>query len=171
MLTISIVSFFRVIDKNNETQCKLIENVFNFSIEKLWSNIEFLNNLEIFDLYENEIVKVSDQILSNYLFYKIVFIDKKVDISLFLNSLFPQYLQRFIDVVNPLLNTFNSEKIINTLKQPIDKLWDEKIDDELFAYNIMEAFWYLKQTDIQNYFNNKINILEEELCEIEKIDF
>lgn len=147
------------------------KNTFNFSIEDLWSNVETLNNLEIFDLYENEVVKVSDQILSTYLFYKIVFVDKKVDISLFLISLFPQYRQKFTDVINPLLNIFDSSKIRNVLKEPVDKLWDKNIDNEPFIYDIIGVFWYLKQTDIQSYLSKKIDTLEEESYELEKINF
>jgi hypothetical protein len=171
LLTISIVSFFRIVDKSNKLQVELIEGTFNISIDNFWKNIELLNNFEIIDLYENEVVRVSDQILSTYLFYKIIFIDKKVDISLFLNAFFPQYLQKFIDVLSPLLNTFDSKTIVNVLKKPIDELWKKNIDNESFIYDMMGVFWYLKQTDIQNYFNKKINSLETEIIEIDKINF
>ncbi|PIE84987.1 hypothetical protein CSA08_04375 [Candidatus Gracilibacteria bacterium] len=171
LLTIVIVSFFRTIDKSNKEHCQLIETTFNISINNLWENIEILNNLEIFDLYENEVVKISDQILSTYLFYKIVFVDKKIDIRLFLNSLFPKYIQKFVDVLSPLLNTFDTKIIINVLKQPIDELWEKNINDESFIYNMMGVFWYLKQTDIQNYFNKKINSLDTEVFKIDKIDY
>jgi hypothetical protein len=171
LLIIVIVSFFRVVDKTNQEQIKLIEDTFQISVDELWNNIEKLNSLEIFDLYENEVVKVSDQILSTYLFYKIIFVDKKVKIELFLTHLFPQYKQRFVDVLSPLLNTFDSKIIIDVLKKPIDELWNSNISNETYLYSLMSVFWYIKQTDILTYFQEKIKSLEAEQIEIKSLNF
>lgn len=171
LLTIVVVSFFRVIDRSNRHQVELIENAFNISIDELWKCIEELNDLEIFDLYENEVVKVSDQILSTYLFYKIVFVDKKIPIDIFLEHFFPQYKHKVVEVLNPLLSTFDSKYIIDVLKEPVNKIWDKYLKDESSLYDVMSVFWFLKQTDILIYFKNKIDNLEVEKIDIENIDF
>lgn len=137
LLSIVIVSFFRVLDKSNNYQVELIEKVFNISINELWVCIEELNHLEIFDLYENEVVKISDQILSTYLFYKIVFVDKKISIDIFLEHFFPQYKQKIVDVLNPLLNTFDTKYIIDILKEPVNLIWNKYLNDEPSLYNVM----------------------------------
>jgi len=171
LLTIIIVSFFKVLDKSNSLQVELIENTFNISINDLWKNVKELHHLEIFDLHENEVVKVSDQILSTYLFYKIVFVDKKIDIGIFLENFFPKYKTKFIDILNPLLNTFDTQYILRILKEPVNKLWDKYLEDEEKLYEVINSFWFLKQTDILSYFNNKIsNIISEEFY-IEEINF
>jgi hypothetical protein len=171
LLTIVIISFFRTIDKNNQEQSKLIETVFDISASDLWKNIEELHNLEIFDLYENEVVKISDQILSTYLFYKIVFVDKKIKIDIFLENFFPQYESKFIDIINPILNTFDTQYIISELKKPINKIWNKYSNSEQNLYHVMSTFWYLKQTDILLYFKEKINSIDTEKVDIDSIDF
>jgi hypothetical protein len=169
--TIAIVAFFRHVDKNNKEQSQLIENAFNISMEKLWQSISKLNDLEIFDLYENEVVKVSDQILSTYLFYNIVFVDKKVSINLFLQNFFPEYQNKFQDTLTPILNTFNSQKIIEVLKEPVNAIWRQNTDNEECLYALMHAFWYFKQTDILAYFKKKIDNIDLEKVDLSNLDF
>ncbi|CAC9608226.1 hypothetical protein [uncultured Gammaproteobacteria bacterium] len=169
--TIAIVSFFRFVDKNNQEQVKLIETVFGVSINDFWKDVERLHNLEIFDLYENEIVKISDQILSTYLFYKIVFVDKKIPIDTFLENLFPQYQSKFTDILNPILSAFDYQNIVDTLKCPVNKLWSKHSSNEQNLYRVMNTFWFLKQTDILIYFKEKINDIANEEFDINSLDF
>ncbi len=171
LLAITIVSFFRTVDKSNTEQVELLEKVFGISINDLWKYIEELHHLEIFDLYENEVVKVSDQILSTYLFYKIVFVDQKIKIDIFIENFFPRYKARFVEVLNPLLNTFDTQHIINSLKEPVNITWEKYLGSEENLYEVMSIFWFLKQTDILAYFNEKINNLETEVVDINTLDF
>ena len=171
LLTVTIIAFFRIIDKQNEIQIKLIEDVFHISLEEFWKNIEILNKSEIVDLYENNAVKISDQILLTYLFYKIIFIEKKVDINIFLENLFFDYRHKFVDILNPLLNTFDYEHISNVLNGPIESLWEINKDDEINLYKVMETFWFLKETDILIYLNKRINELSIEKIEIASLNF
>lgn len=39
-------------------------------------------------MYENSVIKVSDQILASYLFYKTVFVDKSLKINSFIVNFF-----------------------------------------------------------------------------------
>ncbi|WP_369178699.1 AAA family ATPase [Candidatus Thiodubiliella endoseptemdiera] len=171
LLTIVIVSFFRVVDKENQEQFKLIETIFNIPSNDFWKDVEKLHNLEIFDLYENKVVKISDQILSTYLFYKIVFFNKKIPIDTFLENLFPQYKAKFTDILNPLLNIFNSQYIVDSLKEPVNNLWKKCLNNEQNLYRVMDVFWYLKQTDILIYFREKINNIANEEFDINSLDF
>lgn len=171
LLAITIVSFFRTVDKSNTDQVELLEKVFGISINDLWKYIEELHHLEIFDLYENEVVKVSDQILSTYLFYKIVFVDQKIKIDIFIEHFFPRYKARFVEVLNPLLSTFDTQHIINLLKEPVNITWEKYLSSEDDIYEVMSIFWFLKQTDILAYFNEKINNLETEIVDINTLDF
>lgn len=171
LISIVIISFFRVVDKSNIEQMKLIESSFNISTLEFWIEVEKLNNLEIVDLYQNEVVKISDQILSMYLFYKIVFIDKKIDIYTILNNFLPQYQKRVIDTLSPLFQTFNSSTIKEELKISIDKLWTKYENDEENLLLVMHIFWFLKQTDILIYIDNKIDDLVKQKLDLELLDF
>lgn len=171
LLCIAIVAFFRVVDRTNSQQVDLLEKAFGISITNLWKSVEELNVLEIVDLYENDVVKVSDQILSTYLFYKIVFVDQKIKVDTFLEHFFPGYKGRFVDVLNPLLNTFDSQLIMNVLREPVDKLWIRSKENELDLFAVMNVFWFLKQTDILAYFVSKIEGIESENIDCDSLDF
>jgi len=171
LISIVIISFFRVVDKSNSEQMKLVESSFNISSSEFWFEVEKLNNLELVDLYKNEVVKISDQILSMYLFYKIVFVDKKIDIYTIFDNFFPQYKKRVADALTPLFQTFNSEYIREELKDPIDKLWIKYEKDEENLLLVMHMFWFLKQTDILVHIDRKINELPEQNLELELLDF
>lgn len=171
LLCIAIIAFFRVVDRANTQQVDLLEKAFDISISNLWQSVEELNVLEIVDLYENDVVKVSDQILSTYLFYKIVFVDQKIKVDTFLEHFFPSYKGRFVDVLNPLLNTFDSQLIMNVLREPVDKLWIRSKENEIDLFAVMNVFWFLKQTDILAYFVSKIEGIESENIDCDSLDF
>jgi len=169
LLTISIISFFRVIDKENDHQVEPIEKAFNLSMEDFWRSVDILHNLEVVDLYENSVVKISDQILSMYLFYKAVFVDKQVKIDIFLEHFFIMYQNKFIDILNPLLDIFNVQNISNVLRKPIDNLWEKYENDENNLIKIMKTFWFLKKDEILLFCSKKINNLEKENIDIDSI--
>ncbi|KFN39775.1 MAG: hypothetical protein JU82_05895 [Sulfuricurvum sp. MLSB] len=171
LLSIVIIAFFRVVDKENTKQVELLEKAFGISIIDMWKSVEELHRLEIVDLYENNVVKVSDQILSTYLFYKIVFVDKKIKINIFLEHFFPTYKGRFVDILNPLLNTFDSQLIVEVLREPVNTLWDRCLGNEQDLYATMNVFWFLTQTNILIYFSNKINSLTVEMIDLGSLNF
>ncbi|WP_158665951.1 AAA family ATPase [Francisella tularensis] len=170
LLCITIIAFFRVIDKSNQEQMNLIENMFNITTYDFWQNIEKLHNLEIIDLYDNEVAKISDQILSTYLFYKIVFIDEKIKIDSFITNFFPKYKTKFIEILNPILNSFDQKRITSSLKLPIDTLWQENISKQSIINEIIDVFWYLKQTDILLYYKDIIVGLDTDNYDVNLID-
>lgn len=171
LLSIVIIAFFRVVDKENIKQVEILEKAFGISIIDMWKSVEELHRLEIVDLYENDVVKVSDQILSTYLFYKIAFVDKKIKIDIFLEHFFPSYKGKFVDILNPLLNTFDSKLIIEVLRDPVNKLWVRCLENEQDLYATMNVFWFLKQTDILIYFSKKIDSLTVETIDIDSLNF
>src|SRR5262249_12888542 len=64
-----LIAFFRVVDRSDEDLFYLIGEAFNISAEEFWEAAERLHELELVDIYENEVVKIADQILAVYLFY------------------------------------------------------------------------------------------------------
>ena len=171
LCAIAIIVFFRNVDNNNQEQIQLISSAFNISQELLWGCVSKLHELEIVDLYENEIVKISDQILATYLFYKIVFVDKRVGIEIFLHKFFIKYPNKFADILNPILNTFDARYVIGILIEPVDELWKSNIKDEDNLYALMRTFWYCKQTDMLSYFKSKIDNLESEPLDLAQLNF
>lgn len=55
-----IVSFFGSVDRSYEELMTDIANVFSIAKDDLWNAGKILHNMEIFDMYENEVLKASD---------------------------------------------------------------------------------------------------------------
>ncbi|MHB8793175.1 MAG: nSTAND3 domain-containing NTPase [Thermoleophilia bacterium] len=147
-----IVSFLRIVDRTNEDLMGTIYKVFNIIENDFWNSARSLHELEVFDMYENEVVRFSDQVLATYLFYLAFFKEKLLDFSVLLNTLFPRYRSELIDAINPVLNNFDSDKILKIMKPYVDTAWNitEIKGGEDFLH-LMEAFWFLKPTKTLSY--------------------
>ena len=69
----AIVSFLKAVDRSHEESMAVICDSFNIDQDVFWSVANELHDFEILDMYENEVVRVSDQVLGTYLFYLAVF--------------------------------------------------------------------------------------------------
>jgi hypothetical protein len=168
MKVLAIISFYRNIDKTNEIQTSQIEEIFSIKIDFLWEKVKELNHLEIVDLYEDEVAKITDQILSTYLFYKVVFIENILDIDLFIRKFFLNQNQRLNEVIIPIVNSFDSDLVIEKLKIPFNKLKKEYENDSYREFELIKFFWYLDRTGNLIYLKKLIENLSEE--DIEKIN-
>lgn len=168
MKVLAIISFYRNIDKTNEIQTTQIEEIFNIKIDSLWEKVKELNHLEIVDLYEDEVVKISDQILSTYLFYKVVYIENILDIDLFIRKFFLNQNQKLNEVIVPIVNSFDSDLVIEKLKISFNKLKKEYENDSYKEYELIKFFWYLDRTGNLLYLKKLIDNLSKK--DIEKIN-
>lgn len=153
-----IVAFFRNVDRTNDSLMSNIRGVFGISAEDFWEASKKLHDMEVLDMFENEVVKISDQVLSTYLFYLVFFKEKLIDFSILINDLFPQYKQRLIDAMNPILNTFNFEEIKKFMESKVDNVWGVMQDsNEGDFLQLIDVFWFLKPTDTLIYIQDKIS--------------
>ena len=176
-IIVAIAAFFRVIDRQNDKQVEVIKQAFELDIVAIWDKIEKLHRYEIFDMYENSVVKVSDQILASYLFYKTVFVDKSLKISSFIVNFFPNHSGKIRDVLNQIVPVFDINLILKELKDPVDRLWIKYSDKSLLSghdnnpiIEFVEIFWYLKESEILEKLHEEIQDLEQEHIDVNSID-
>ena len=174
---VAIAAFFRVIDRQNDKQVEVIKQAFEVDIVAIWDKIEKLHRYEIFDMYENNVIKVSDQILASYLFYKTVFVDKNLKINSFIVNFFPNHSGKIRDVLNQIVPVFDINLILKELKDPVDRLWLEYSDKSLLVghddnpiIEFVEIFWYLKESEILEKLHEEIQDLEQEHIVVNTID-
>lgn len=174
---VAIAAFFRVIDRQNDKQVEVIKQAFEVDIVAIWDKIEKLHRYEIFDMYENSVIKVSDQILASYLFYKTVFVDKSLKINSFIVNFFPNHSGKIRDVLNQIVPVFDINLILKELKDPIDRLWIECSDKSLLVghdnnpiIEFVEIFWYLKELEILEKLHEEIQDLEQGHIDVNSID-
>jgi putative uncharacterized protein OB3378 len=174
---VAIAAFFRAIDSQNDKQVEVIKQAFEVDIVATWDKIEKLHRYEIFDMYENSVIKVSDQILASYLFYKTVFVDKSLKINSFIVNFFPNHSGKIRDVLNQIVPVFDINLILKELKDPVDRLWIECSDKSLLVghdnnpiIEFVEIFWYLKESEILEKLHEEIQDLEQEHIDVNSID-
>lgn len=166
-----IVTFFGFLDRTQEEHFKRVSDSFNISEDEIWDSVHKLHELEVVDLYEKEVVKISDQVLSTYLFYKVFIKDELLSFATLLENYFDDYTHRFRDSVYPALDMFNTELAKSRIQKHIDRRWEAIKDDEPSLLRLATVFWFLKKTDTLLYLKERIDSLEAELIEVSSLNF
>jgi len=167
-----IISFFRSVDQTNTDLMSDIENSFNLSSDNFWEAANTLHDMEVLDMFENEVVKISDQVLATYLFYLVFFKEKNINFTVLIDNFFPQFKQRLIDAINPILNTFDFDKTKETMLSSVDEIWCDTLKkDEKIFLQLIEVFWFLKPTETLIFIQDKIERLEAQVIDLSEISF
>jgi hypothetical protein len=168
-----IVAFFRSIDYSNKEIMASIEDAFEMPSGAFWETAQRLHDLEIFDMYENEVVKTSDQILATYLFYLAFFKERVLDFSILLEHFFPKHSHRLVDAINPVLNTFNLDEVKGAMREPVDKAWKslEERNDKDGLLHLLEVFWFLLPTETLLYVKGQIDEMESKEFDLSRMEF
>lgn len=171
--SLAIVSFFGVLDKNNESLKQILLDNFAIDWNELWSAIMELHSHEILDVYASEVVKVSDQVLATYAFYKCFIDDKSVVIDyaqwiiIFMNNYSPRIRATLIDANN----TFAYSHVKDLVQPHLNKVLKQINTDE-DLYTFYNLFWFYKGRECLLFLKKWINGLEQEdTPEILKFDF
>ena len=163
-----VTSFFRAIDRSQAKQMDLIADEFDVSEEVFWASALDLHNMEILDVYEDEVVRISDQVLSSYLFYLACFKERVLGLAaLFGPKLFPRMRARLVDALNPVLETFDSDIIKQALEPALSTAWEQRAragDDDGLVH-LMDAFGKVLPTRTLREIQRRIAALEPETVE------
>ncbi len=168
-----IISFFRAIDKSNTEAMELIQNVFGISSKDFWKSVEYLHEAEIVDVYEKEVVKISDQVFSTYLFYLCFFKERTLSFSLLLENFFPSQINKLKDAIYPCLNSFDFDQISEAIRNDVKKRWANCIEEnnENDLHELIKAFWFLLQSDVLIYVRDNIAKIESQPIDLPSITF
>jgi hypothetical protein len=149
MATACAISFFRKIDKSNESQMNWVLNSFGVQPESFWEFVDILHKHELVDLYENEVVKISDQVLSTYLFYLAVFENKTIPFSVIVRDFYPEFKRTIIDALNPVISAFDHKKIIKEIKNEIQDVFKSISDltNPKESLEFLNSFWFAFPTE------------------------
>ncbi|WP_448268952.1 nSTAND3 domain-containing NTPase [Nostoc sp. DSM 114159] len=167
-----IVAFFRTVDRSNENMMEEIEKAFGINQEVFWKAVRQLDDHEFLDMYENEIVQVSDQVLATYLFYRVFFKEKLLNFATLINYFFPQLQYRLVDALNPVMNNFDTEIIKEVVRPHVNQAWEtyQSAGNEKNLMQFIQVFWFVKQTDIFVYIQNCISAMEPELADLSNLE-
>lgn len=161
--SLAIVSFFGVLDRNNEKLKGDLGDKFGIDWSELWSAILELHNSEIVDVYSNEIVKVSDQVLATYAFYK-CFIDDQtavIDYAEWLIAFIEKHSNKIRTTLVDVNNTFTDQHIKDLVLPHLDKVAEHMVSEDQ-QYTFYNLFWFYKGRDCLLYLKRWIQDLPQE---------
>lgn len=143
----AVVALFRVIDHADASLERAVTETLDITPEAFWDAVRRLHALEIVDLYEDEVVRVSDQVLATYLFYVAVFRERVIEIGILLDRFFPAYRHRIVDALNPVLDAFGTETITEQLRPAVIDAWRQREanGDERGLLHFAEVFWFVDE--------------------------
>ncbi|HDO7865868.1 TPA: hypothetical protein ACT9AQ_002975 [Legionella pneumophila] len=160
--TAGIISLFRSIDKTNEQLMETIWKVFNIDANIFWQSAQILHEFELVDIYEKEVVKITDQVLATYLFYLCVFVNEAISLKIIFEDLFPNQINRISDAIYPCLNSFDYEQLAKKIRPVILEQWSiyRKNNDDSSLRQLIKTFWFLLQTETLTYVHEKVDLIE-----------
>lgn len=169
----AIVAFFRTVDRSNESQMAAISRASDISNETFWEAATKLHEMEIVDMYENEVVRISDQVLGTYLFYLAFFRKKALDFGGLLAHFFPELRSKVVDAIHPILNAFDSKTIIDVMRPHVDRSWHdfERSNNRDALLQLMSTFWFVKETDTLACLQEWIHNMESEPVDVDEMVF
>jgi len=168
-----IVSFFDAVDRTNEKMMRSIEEAFDISSEKFWEMAYRLHEMEIIDMYENEVVREADQVLGTFLFYQATFEEEVLSFGTLLDHFFPEMKDRLIDSVNPVLSALDDDKVTKVMRQEVERVWskiESEGNEEVFLH-LLSSFGTLKTADTLNWVRQRIDELNQEPIEAFELNY
>ncbi|MGD8305981.1 MAG: hypothetical protein PVF17_04950 [Ignavibacteria bacterium] len=144
--TLGIISFFNNLTITDDSLFEKIEKAFGLTRNTIWNNLKKLNILEVVDMYENYSVRIGDQILGSYIFYKVFIKDKILTFSNLLVYFFETHSPRIRDSVVPSVNNFSYDFVIKQIKKDIDNHFSNIQNDRDQIINFLEIFWFVSPT-------------------------
>lgn len=159
-----IITLFRVVDRSNTEQMEQIATTFGVAPDAFWEAVKSLHAIELVDLYENEVVKIADQILGTYLFYLAVFDSGEIELAKVLENLFPAHRHRIIDALNGVVRAFGSEATFEPLRDSVDHVWMvwKSSGEQERLLDLMHTFWFVRPNETLLYASEQIQALEPE---------
>lgn len=137
---LGLISFFFTIPyKNREITTSILGN---FGIDYL-AFIEVIDKLDKLELVEIrfEHVKIPEQNLSTYFFYKAFIKDNLLSFETLLNKYFDANSNRFRDCVIPANNTFGSNNVMDKLRPHLQNHWKTIKTEQEKAFKFLSTFW------------------------------
>ena len=101
--------------------------------------VENLYSLELVDWFKNEITKISDQSLGNYIMYYVLFEQKWISVESLISIGFPNYRNKVIYVLNTLMEIFDSKELSKYVENSIISAWENAPTGQEMEY--LESFY------------------------------
>ena len=157
--TLGIIAFFHAIPyKDRETTISIIED-FEIDYNTLIDSVERLDKLELVEI-QYEYVKISEQNISTYFFYKAFIKDDLLSFETLINKYFENNTYRFTDCVIPANNTFGYENVLGKLQPILKGHWKKINSNEDKSLKLLSVFWFYLQDEALEFIYNIVETIQ-----------
>jgi len=154
----TMYSFLSYVNLKDFDNLRVMCEITNLTEVDFLSLTDRLHAMEVVDIYEDEVVKVSDQILGTYLFYHSVFNKKLLAYSSLIKAYFPKITTRIIENINGVFSYFYHEDIYNLVKREIKQVFNEmKESNDKNQEDFMYSFWFAMEIETLVYIDQEID--------------
>ncbi|MFA7056340.1 MAG: DNA/RNA helicase domain-containing protein [Candidatus Cloacimonadales bacterium] len=156
---LGIIAFFSIISFEDKEKTEIVLNQFDIEYSNFIDAIKILNKLELIE-FQFGYVKITEQNLSTYFFYKAFIKDELLSFDCLLKNYFISHSTRFTECVIPANNNFGMQKVMSKLKPSLQSYYGE-IDkqDESIVFKFLSIFWYYLQDETMSYIYDLIIVL------------
>ena len=158
--TLGIIAFFHTIPfKEKELVVSILEN-FNINYDTFTNCIDLLDKLELIEI-QYEYVKISEQNLSTYFFYKSFIKDNLLSFGTLFDKYFDSNTSRFEDCVIPANFTFGYQNVMEIIKPVLQSYWKSINQDNERRLKLLSVFWFYLQNEALEFIYNLVEKLPE----------
>lgn len=170
---LGILSFFGVLDRNNEELKKNLKLDFNIDWDRIWEIYIELEQQEIVDVFSKEVSKISDQILATYVFYK-AFIEENtavINYSKWIENFLTNYNGKINKSLIDIINTFGFNELRDRITSLILPVQEKIESDHELSYKFYSIFWFYREMDTLLFIKKWVESLDNEEMEAKDIKF
>lgn len=164
---LGIIAFFYTIPYKDRTVTESILENFEIQYNEFIDAVDTLDKLELVEI-QFEHIKIPEQNLSTYFFYKAFIKDNLLSFEVLLRNYFESNNYRFNDCVIPANNTFGPQNVMDKLKPKLRDYWKTIKTEHKKAIKLLSTFWYYLQDESLAYVYELIESLEKK--EVEKYE-
>lgn len=161
---LGLLAFFGYAHSDHKILMKKVFRVFGIDANDFWEKVVELHRLELVDIYNDystQIVKVSDQVLATYFFYKVFIKDELLDYSLILAHFFDGFTSQINDSIIPVFNHYGYENVKQKVDKHLQKKWINIAYDKQSKLKFLEVFWFYMKTETLHFINEEIQGLSD----------
>ncbi len=153
--TLFVVSLLGAIRYKESIIAQKILELMNINSERFIILCHDLNNRELIDLYQDEVAKVSDQSLGNYILEYILIEKKTISIIQLLQTGFPEFKNKLVYALNTLIKLFYSENTKSYIEEQVNISWN--MADESQQAEYLRCFHALNEEKTLSIMKKKID--------------
>jgi len=158
--TLGLISFFFTINRYDKVFIKELLDLFEIDYHAFHESIDELEKRELVEIQFDH-VRVSEQIVGTYFFYKTFIEDRLLSFKNLLFKYYEKWGERFSDTIIPSNNSFGYANVFGKINPSLNEYLQSIKDDEKATLNFFTRFWFYKQDETLAFFFNRIKLLPE----------